>query len=417
MSSDPTRNQLEQAYRLIQQEELDKAIVILRPVVSAQPNNLDAWWLMANAVSEPDDAREALNNVLRIDPNHRQARELLNELNAQFPAYQSATVSTSFAEEDPSLDDIFRSAGVSPAEDIVAPSPVDAEDDFAFIESPQSFGTTRIEDDLSPSFDDQFDFGAVPATSEDPFQDPFAGQEPDFLTAEVQPAKKGKQAKPPKASKPQKMPKQAVPLDPLEVERRANRRTSPLLLIAILLVIIVVLGGGFTLFILPRLVAPEATSVAGGPVINPVTNTPAAGETPTADSSGTDQTPVATTAGSTGGDKLADAVKSTTDLFAANQFQNAKADVISTEMGETLNVEVCGVAGPRLQANVNKAMDILAQEAYKIRDSIKGAAVEFINCASGDTRLFRAMVDIATITTYVDGSLLNKRDYRAKWQK
>jgi hypothetical protein len=58
-----------------------------------------------------------------------------------------------------------------------------------------------------------------------------------------------------------------------------------------------------------------------------------------------------------------------------------------------------------------------AQEAYKIRDLIKGAAVEFINCASGDARLFRAMVDIATITTYVDGSLLNKRDYRAKWQK
>jgi hypothetical protein len=170
------------------------------------------------------------------------------------------------------------------------------------------------------------------------------------------------------------------------------------------------------LFILPRLVAPEATSVAGG-VINPATNTPSVGETPTGGSGGTDQTPVATTAGGTGSDKLAEAVKSTTDLFAANQFENVRADVISTAMGETLNVEVCGVAGPRLQANVNKAMDIIAQEAYKIRDAIKGAAIEFINCASGDVRLFRAMVDIATITTYVDGNLLNKRDYRAKWQR
>jgi hypothetical protein len=363
---------------------------------------------MANAVSEPDDAREALNSVLRIDPNHRQARELLNELNSQFPSYQAPPVSTGFAEEDPSLDDIFRSAGVSPADDIVAaPSPADADDDFAFVESSQPFGVTRIEDDLSPSFDEPFDFTAVPATSEDPFQDPFAGQDPNFLTAE--PAKKGKQAKPPKpakAPKPQKMPKQAVPLDPLEMERRANRRTSPLLLVAILLVIIIVLGGGFTLFILPRLVAPEATSVAGG-IINPATNTPGSG--------GTDQTPVATTAGGTGGDKIAEAVKSTNDLFAANQFENAKADVISTEIGETLNVEVCGVAGPRLQTNVNKAMDILAQEAYKIRDSIKGASVEFINCTSGDVRLFRATVAIEAITTYVDGNLINKRDYRAHW--
>src|SRR6476660_2188994 len=78
--ADATRSQLEEAYRLIQQEDLDGAITILRPVTSAQPNNVDAWWLLANAVSEPDDAFDALRNVLRINPNHGQAKELLSKL-------------------------------------------------------------------------------------------------------------------------------------------------------------------------------------------------------------------------------------------------------------------------------------------------------------------------------------------------
>src|ERR1700750_2066019 len=72
-----TRTQLEQAYNLIQQEKLDQAIAIIKPITKAEPNNADAWWLMANAVSEPPDAYEALNNVLRIKPNHAEAKELL----------------------------------------------------------------------------------------------------------------------------------------------------------------------------------------------------------------------------------------------------------------------------------------------------------------------------------------------------
>ena len=76
--TDATRSQLEQAYRLIQQDQLDKAIALLRPITAAQPNNVDAWWLLSNAVSEPTDARNALVNVLRLDPNHSQAKELLD---------------------------------------------------------------------------------------------------------------------------------------------------------------------------------------------------------------------------------------------------------------------------------------------------------------------------------------------------
>src|SRR5258706_12208438 len=83
--ADATRSQLEQAYRLIQQDNLDQAIAILKPITAREPNNADAWWLMANAVSEPHDAHEALQNVLRLNPANDQARELLQQLEKEFP--------------------------------------------------------------------------------------------------------------------------------------------------------------------------------------------------------------------------------------------------------------------------------------------------------------------------------------------
>ena len=87
--SDAMRNQLEQAYNLIQNDRLDDAVGLLRPIVRADPNNPDAWWLLANAVSDPNDAFEALDNVLRLEPDHEQARELLNNLLQEYPELAS----------------------------------------------------------------------------------------------------------------------------------------------------------------------------------------------------------------------------------------------------------------------------------------------------------------------------------------
>ncbi|MBX3080729.1 MAG: tetratricopeptide repeat protein [Anaerolineae bacterium] len=87
--SDAMRNQLEQAYNLIQNDRLDDAVGLLRPIVRADPNNPDAWWLLANAVSDPNDAFEALNNVMRLEPNHEQARDLLDNLLQEYPELAS----------------------------------------------------------------------------------------------------------------------------------------------------------------------------------------------------------------------------------------------------------------------------------------------------------------------------------------
>lgn len=90
MDSDYNRQQLEQAYDLIQQDQHDDAVRFLRRVLeneitNSAKDNADAWWLMANAVEDPTQARRALINVLKYDPKNAMASQTLDELNDQFP--------------------------------------------------------------------------------------------------------------------------------------------------------------------------------------------------------------------------------------------------------------------------------------------------------------------------------------------
>jgi hypothetical protein len=83
--SESTRRQLEEAFELIDNDNYDAALGVLREVIDREPNNADAWWLMANAVDDPREARLALINVLKNDPTHARARQTLDELNDQVP--------------------------------------------------------------------------------------------------------------------------------------------------------------------------------------------------------------------------------------------------------------------------------------------------------------------------------------------
>ena len=80
--SEPTRAQLQQVYQLIKNGEQEEAISVLRPMLTVDPNNADAWWLMANAVSDPAEQRSALEKVVMLRPDHAQARAKLAELKA-----------------------------------------------------------------------------------------------------------------------------------------------------------------------------------------------------------------------------------------------------------------------------------------------------------------------------------------------
>lgn len=105
MSSSTTGDSLSKAYRLIEADELGAALAVLEPLVEAEPDNADAWWLYAHAVSDTFAARRALDQVLRIDPNYPGAAELLQQLEI---------VSRSDAETEPLPDDTIDTVGFEP---------------------------------------------------------------------------------------------------------------------------------------------------------------------------------------------------------------------------------------------------------------------------------------------------------------
>ncbi|MCC7209428.1 MAG: hypothetical protein IT323_19115, partial [Anaerolineae bacterium] len=110
--ADSIQNQLDRAFNLIQQEKLPEAVGLLRQVLAAQPNNADAWWLMANAVTEPEAAFDALSNVLRLNPLHEEAREAYDQLVAEYPQFVAPTSPDEFSPDVPvDIDDLLRRTG------------------------------------------------------------------------------------------------------------------------------------------------------------------------------------------------------------------------------------------------------------------------------------------------------------------
>src|SRR5688572_9125797 len=83
--ADSTKQQLVKAFDLIKRDQLEEAVRVITPITQAEPENADAWWLLANAASEPRDARRALVNVLKLNPSYPKSRELLDKLNELHP--------------------------------------------------------------------------------------------------------------------------------------------------------------------------------------------------------------------------------------------------------------------------------------------------------------------------------------------
>lgn len=98
-------SQLDQAFRLIKDGNKTQATAILVPLVRAEPNNADAWWLLANAVNGTDQQRRALEQVLRLRPADEKARRMLEQIGGGAvpanPQPQSDPWSTSPPPPDP----------------------------------------------------------------------------------------------------------------------------------------------------------------------------------------------------------------------------------------------------------------------------------------------------------------------------
>jgi hypothetical protein len=419
-----TRSQLEQAYNLIQQDQLNQAIAILKPITRQEPNNSDAWWLMANAVSEPEDAYEALENVLRLNPANDQARELMQQLEQEFPQLRGRPApvasSSDFGDFNGTFDDLFGSSTTSPTSNSSSTSTSFSSDDLDELlgdsSSSTGFSSSTSVDDLftSGALDDSqslntflennadSSFGST-SGSFSSFDDPFASSDPTFMQDEMlteapskgKPARGRAQPKPrkeekPKPAKPTKIVMEAPPMDPLELERRANRKPNPMVIGVLLLLVASLVGGG--LFVANNIGVitgnvPAATNVpADVNIVIPANDVPAAVE----------------------------AIKI---QLTAKGFAAVSASVVVSPIGDTFQVQFCDKPSVDVLKRITLAQDLVAQAAAAIREKVKGAGIDIISCSNASVRLYRAVSQIDDIVSYVDGGLKDKKAFKASWQK
>jgi hypothetical protein len=105
---------LREAYERIKAGKRAEAAQILQPYLREHPQDADAWWLMAHAVSQPDARLKCLEEVVALDPNHPKAGAKLEQLRAELAA----------------------TAFVMPAD--LVPAPAEPDDGY-FAASPPSF--------------------------------------------------------------------------------------------------------------------------------------------------------------------------------------------------------------------------------------------------------------------------------------
>lgn len=79
-------DQLQQAYQLIRAGSRQEAVQLLMPILRADQTNADAWWLLANAVTDPNQKKRALEEVLKLRPGDERARKMLNQIAPPPPA-------------------------------------------------------------------------------------------------------------------------------------------------------------------------------------------------------------------------------------------------------------------------------------------------------------------------------------------
>ncbi len=107
--------QLQSAYRFVQQGQYTEAQQILLPMVRQSPANADAWWLLATSyTNDPARAMYALEQMLRLRPDDSRARDMLDRLRSSGISSRSPFDSTSSSDPmqaAPARDDFSRGFG------------------------------------------------------------------------------------------------------------------------------------------------------------------------------------------------------------------------------------------------------------------------------------------------------------------
>lgn len=393
-----TQQQLAQAYELIKQEQVDEALGILKPITVAEPDNVDAWWLLANAAGEPREARIALINVLKIDPNYSKAsdaQELLDKLNdmypprddellmlsdleyaePDFPPSSGSLDPTGFEEEDLDIDNLFGDTGGGGDFESFGdddPFALDEEDPFA---SDDPFGGS----DDTFVLDDQ---PSAAKTSDDPF-----ASDDDFDTlAEDDPF--------------------ADLLADDSRERSGGGRRRILLVLAILLIPILAIAAFFGLS-------------GGGDDNGNDDDDP--GVTAQADPGALQAFDVAASDLATA-DQL-EQVRQSTEQDAQRIEPAASALFVNGDSGLTLYVQVCAADVTQVARYAVDGIETAARRGGNtpaIREDLAQVGVTVQDCVNPEDTLFRATAPLEAAIAFSDSSPSDPEAalaaFRANWQ-
>ncbi|MCC6801106.1 MAG: hypothetical protein IT325_13405 [Anaerolineae bacterium] len=365
-----TYEELRQAYTLIKQEQIDEALALLRPIVVNEPENVDAWWLLANAAIEPDEAREALIQVLRLDPDYAnapKAGEMLDKLNEHFP---------------PVPDELDHFPELRPAA-----VPLPEEEELFGIELGDSFPETAASAQpfVEEAFDDPFALGSFDAIDldeelfemgEDPFaeldEDPFAL---DAAEAPVAPERREPVRFVTFGDEPQPLDAEAHAAAEERAARQRGRGGRILgALVGLLLVAVMVVA---LVWVLLPVLEPKVKDLAALSAVDLDGNGAAAVQ------AATEQLQVAALPAEVG----------TPQVVLAN-----------SALGPTLFVQACARPTPTLPQLIEQMMQLAAQQAASLQgqEAIRAVGVNITRCGSdpADT-LYRAAVPIGEAANYV----------------
>ncbi len=78
----PTPDVLQRIETLLIGGRLQESRLLLLEYIKSNPSSAKAWWLLSQAVVDPDQQMDCLERVLRIDPTHTEARERMATLKA-----------------------------------------------------------------------------------------------------------------------------------------------------------------------------------------------------------------------------------------------------------------------------------------------------------------------------------------------
>lgn len=376
---DEVREQLQRAYRYIRHDRTQEAQQILRPLLQADSDNVHAWWLLAHAVTDPEEIRHALTRVLTLDPaypNADKARQLLDALESRLVTPAGIQETLTLAEDETFAREEEESWAELEGTFALPETKSAAFLDYEAPDRPQSAPEpleTLILDD-----EETAELARAKSAEEDPFahleEDLFSDkfEQEDFDTAELIRAIDADQVDLEALLKLEEQEAQEQVVAPAT----ARRRRPGILFWSLATVIALV---GLVVLVFRIMSQEEESSQDPGPLA------PLAIEDLT----------------------LAGLLKDlNTELGTQGLGQEYRAIVAPSSLGKTIYVEFCLAPQVGLADAVMRGMELAARQATTAAGQVDAVGISVNRCqAEKPDTLYRAQVPLEAVQRYLNGEL------------